>query len=241
MRSPSPPPAVPLPGTPFLAFAVLRPHQKEALRPVLAFRRALDTLADDPRLSDESRGAILAVLGQSLQEAFPENGASGPGPGSCPEGVWQAFTGLRQVLKAASLPLHPMRQMLEAAEMEARRKPVLDRADLLLRCRFRSAPCGRMFMMLCGFHDPHLLHRAEQVAMALDMPGLPRVLWPKGWQADSVKGPPLQRLGEQGLALLRGLGPLSRGLRDWRMWLAAFLLQREMAGRLRRLMRAPSR
>lgn len=143
-----------------------------ALRPVIGaiywFARTADDLADEGDAPANVRLADLAAYRQQLVAAAQA------GPGWQPDERWAAVFGpLARYIRAHSLPVHLLHDLLSAFEQDVTRTAAAQWYDthdeLLAYCTLSANPVGRLLLHLYGVTDPQRLAESDSICSALQL------------------------------------------------------------------------
>jgi squalene synthase HpnC len=225
--------------------APLRPH----VAVFYAFARAIDDIADDPRLTPEEKVARL----EGFKRAVLRQGVANP--------AFAKGHAMRRTLQRTGITPRHCLDLIDAFKQDATKQRYANWEELIDYCMRSAAPVGRFLLDLHGgsrhgYGPADALCNALQVINHLqdcqeDFRVLGRVYLPMDWMREAgttvedldktLTSPPLRRVLDRMLdgvaALLDEAAALPAGLRSRRLAMesgAILDIARTLAGRLRR-------
>jgi hydroxysqualene synthase len=189
-------------------------HLRPPIVAIYHFARTADDLADEGDAPAAQRLAQLASYRHCLQGLHGVRHAVPSGQEAIASGDWpHVFDPLALQIKAWSLPLQPLHQLLDAFEQDVRNPVYQQRDELLAYCALSANPVGRLLLHLWGIDDAPSQHQSDCICSALQLINF--------WQDLSVDLPrarcyvPQADLSAHGLTVERLLAqPTSAAARD---------------------------
>lgn len=140
-------------------------HLRPAIAAIYWFARTGDDLADEGHASPGDRLDALARYRQDLLAIAAGHSHSGQWP--------QVFSPLQPVLKAYTLPVPLLTQLLDAFEQDVRYTAANQRyqtdEELHDYCSRSANPVGRLLLHLYDIHDQASLAQSDQICTALQL------------------------------------------------------------------------
>ncbi|MDD2919920.1 squalene synthase HpnC [Rhodoferax sp.] len=141
------------------------PRLRPAIAAIYHFARTADDLADEGDASAAQRLDALSRYRADLLAIASEQAHSGQWP--------QVFEPLREVLRAFSLPVPLLTDLLDAFAQDVRytaaQRRYPDDAELLDYCTRSANPVGRLLLHLYGISDNLSLTQSDQICSALQL------------------------------------------------------------------------
>jgi len=135
---------------------LLPARMRPAIEAIYAFARGADDVADEGEASEAERLAGLARYARALDEI-----EAGCRPGEPP------FDRLADAVRAHSLPVSLLRDLLDAFAQDVTTRRYATYADLLDYSRRSANPVGRLVLQVMGGASPQMLEWSDAICSAL--------------------------------------------------------------------------
>jgi squalene synthase HpnC len=180
-----------------VASVLCPPELRPPITAIYGFARTADDIADEGDATPLQR---ISTLQAYLAELEAISQGRDPGP------RWpQVFVPLRSAVERHTLPIQPLRDLVDAFVQDASNPQYADRLQLLDYCRRSANPVGRLLLHLYRIDDERSLTQSDSICSALQLINF--------WQDLSVdlpRGrcyPPLADLASHGLTFDQLLAP----------------------------------
>lgn len=130
----------------------LRPH----VQAIYAFARTADDYADEAAYSRDSLG-LLDDWERQLEDCY-RGQATHP-----------VFVALAETTRRFSIPIEPLKALLQAFRMDVTVRRYADFDRLLYYCRHSANPVGQLVLYLFGYRDPELHRLSDCICTALQL------------------------------------------------------------------------
>ncbi len=127
---------------------------RDHVKRLYAYARTVDDLGDE---AEGNRSRALDDWEKDLQRCFD---------GTPQHPILKA---LQPTVREHDLPAEPFRRLIEANRQDQRKHRYETWEELLNYCTYSANPCGRLFLMVCGYRDTTLFEYADKTCTALQL------------------------------------------------------------------------
>ncbi len=137
-----------------LATGFLPGDLQEDIRRLYAYARTVDDIGDE---AQGNRSELLDRWEEGLNRCFdgtPEH---------------EVLEAVQKTIRKHDLPKEPFRRLIEANRRDQHVKRYETWEDLLEYCTYSANPCGRLYLMVCGYRDEKRFALSDATCTALQL------------------------------------------------------------------------